>query len=766
MNSDTKNLTTSLPPKRRAGDLLQLNQGLSPEQKEQKRRLIRYVIIGCLALIPLFGYLQSRLLAGETSLPLSSNILIFSLININVILLLLMLYLVLRHLVELIFEQRKNILGAKLRTKLVVAFISLSLIPTTLLFFIALRFISTSMDYWFNTNVENSLQSSLQLAQSIIKNKKDQALAHGSQIASILESGHIAGHDLAGLETFFTATLNSATAGGPDAISLVSTTGKRMVSVRLSGLSLSGLPKLPIETIHQAVSDKKPLIITQKSSVGELVRSIIPIASSSPPGDRSLLVTTLLIPRKQLQRMESIMTGINDYRQLIMLKAPIKTSLLIMLLIITLLILFGATWFGFFIARGITGPIHKLAIATRRVADGELDFVLEKESDDEMGLLVESFNKMTADLAASNHRLAEANDALQKNSAIADQRRRYMETVLKNVAAGVISIDEHGNIQSINRFAEDLLKIESNSFINRHYQDALDGEYLSILKNYFHELHKSGKTTIERHLRLAIGRKMLSLLVNVTQLENSQHQPLGYVIVFDNLTKLEKAQRMAAWREVARRIAHEIKNPLTPIQLSAQRLRKRYLEKLASDGGIFDQSTATIIGQVDVIKSLVSEFSNFARMPKIEKKPGNLTALVEEIVVLYKEAHKRIIFTLAGSDDIPPISFDTIQIKRVLINLLDNAVAILSAGSRVDISIVVDRGQNTIAIAVGDNGPGINRKDKLRLFEPYFSTKKSGTGLGLAIANTIIAEHGGTIRVRDNIPNGTVFTVELPIDNN
>jgi len=764
LNSDTRNRHN--PAAGGSGQVLELNQGLSPEQRAQKRRLVRYVIIGCLALIPLFGYIQGRLLIQGASLPLSSNILIFSLINFNVILLLLMLYLVLRHLVELIFEQRKNILGARLRTKLVVAFISLSLIPTALLFFIALRFVSTSMDYWFNTNVENSLQSSLHLAQSIIKNKKEQALAHGSQIASLLESGHLSTHNLAELETFFTMTLNSSTAGGPDAISLVSTTGKRLVSVRLSGLAVAGLPEIPIEPLRHTIAGGKSRIITQKSSVGELVRSIIAVSPTTRDGNRVLLVTTLLIPRTQLQRMESIMTGINDYRQLIMLKAPIKTSLLIMLLIITLLIIFGATWFGFFIARGITGPIHKLAIATRRVADGELDFVLEKESDDEMGLLVESFNKMTADLAASNHRLAEAHDALRKSSAVADQRRRYMETVLKNVAAGVISIDEHGHIKSINRFAENLLRIDSDLFLNKHYEEALTGEYLDILKGYFRELHESDKSTIERHLRLAIGKKMLSLLVNITQLENDRHEPLGYVIVFDNLTKLEKAQRMAAWREVARRIAHEIKNPLTPIQLSAQRLRKRYLDKLASDGDIFDQSTATIIGQVEVIKSLVSEFSRFARMPKIIKKPGNLIQLAEEIVTLYKEAHKYITFTLTIRGEIPVISFDAIQIKRVLINLLDNAVAILSIGSMVEICIKVDGDGKHVAMAVKDNGPGIDRKDKLRLFEPYFSTKKSGTGLGLAIANTIIAEHGGTIRVRDNIPSGTVFTVMLPIDNN
>ncbi len=246
---------------------------------------------------------------------------------------------------------------------------------------------------------------------------------------------------------------------------------------------------------------------------------------------------------------------------------------------------------------------------------------------------------------------------------------------------------------------------------------------------------------------------------------DEQSNPIGFVIVFDNLTKLEKAQRLAAWQEVARRIAHEIKNPLTPIQLSAQRLRKRYMDSIPKDRDIFDQCTATIINQVEEIKRLVSEFSDFARMPKIHKKPSDIKKMVEEVYILYKEAHKHIAFSLETDDHLPEFFFDPVQIKRVLINLLDNAVSVIENSGTISLRLVLHKQQpQTVRLIVADDGPGITEEVKLRLFEPYFSTRKSGTGLGLAIAHTIITEHSGSIIVHENKPDGTVFTVELPLD--
>jgi two-component system nitrogen regulation sensor histidine kinase NtrY len=370
---------------------------------------------------------------------------------------------------------------------------------------------------------------------------------------------------------------------------------------------------------------------------------------------------------------------------------------------------------------------------------------------------------MTRDLLNSKQQLEQANLALKKSNIELDERRRYIEIILQNVAAGVISFDENRRITTINRFAEELLKIDKEIFLARDYRRTMIPDHLEILENFLVELTESGKSSIQRPLRLTVRNETFSLLVNCTRLVDENHDPIGVVLVFDNLTQLEKAQRAAAWREVAKRIAHEVKNPLTPIQLSAQRLRKRYLDALGPDGEVFDLCTRTIINQVDELKRLVSEFSNFARMPAVQKSLNSLPEMIEEVLVLYREAHKHIEFVFSTDAPIPLFNFDRKQLKRVLINILDNGVAVLKDGGTMEIHLFLNQEGNGIFLEIKDNGPGVDDKDKFRLFEPYFSTKKSGTGLGLAIAATIVADHGGYIRIRDNEPSGAVFVIELPL---
>ncbi|CAK8717831.1 MAG: HAMP domain-containing protein [Candidatus Electrothrix sp. AX5] len=733
---------------------------LTPKQRKQKQRLTRYVIVFCMLLIPLIVYTQRNLLSGELNLPLSSTVLIFALININGLLILLMLYLILRNLVELVFERRNKILGSHLRTRLVIAFVSLSMIPTIILFLVSLGSVSTAMEYWFNSNVEESLQSSLTLARNMFHETENRAANMGSHIGRLLEKGDVSMHDNINLQQLFNKTLSIVPLGAPDALSLINPQLGLAISAKGERLATISLPEIPSEALRKAANSKEPEIITRQVPAGELIQAIVPIQTNEE--HKAFLVTTLLIPAEKLALMQSVSKGITDYKQLVMLKAPIKLSMIIMLLIITLLILFGAIWFGFFIARSMTASINKLAEGTQRVAGGDLDFTIEKESDDEMGLLVDSFNSMTSDLLKSNRELAETHKALQKSNLISEQRRRYLETILKNVAAGVIAINEHNEVTTINPFAEKLLKIDTENFLHKDFHKALPLSHVSVIESFFTDLLKSGKRSIERHLNLTVRKgETYSLLVNITRLIDEQERPIGYVIVFDNLTKLEKAQRLAAWQEVARRIAHEIKNPLTPIQLSAQRLRKRYLTTIENDREIFEQCTGTIISQVDEIKRLVTEFSDFARMPRVKKQQANIIAIAADTLVLYREGHKHISFPLQY-DEVPQFAFDPVQIKRVLINLLDNAVSVLAHGGSVLTEIRLQEDDDTVRIIICDDGPGMSDQVRQRLFEPYFSTRKSGTGLGLAIANTIITEHNGVIKVHDNVPSGTVFTIELP----
>lgn len=736
---------------------------LNPAQRLKKKRLIRLVILICLGLLSLLTWLEKSLVTSDTTLPVSSNILLFGIINMNVLLALLMFFLVLRNLAELLFESRQKFLGFRLKTKLVASFICLSLVPAALLFFVALQFISTSMDYWFNTNIEQSLQESLELAQSVLQERKEQVTKDSHLIEERLFRQEINPYDPETIQKTLETIITSHLADGPDALTLISDDLHLEITASVPALAGLTLPTIPLSTVHEARSSKEGIILVQESEHGDLIRYVAEIPMLHLPSQKTILVTTRFIKSEQKQRMVLITQGIEDYRQLKHMQQPFKFWILAILLIVTLLIVFAAIWFGFYIAKGITEPIDKLAAATRRVAGGDLGFVLEKRSDDEMGLLVDSFNTMTTNLTFSNTRLEEAHRALQKSSQESEQRRRYTEIILQNVAAGVVSLDNSGRITTINRFAEKLLHINKALFLNRHYQEVLLKGHAEIISGFINALTLSGKTSIEQYLKLSVLKEKFSLLVNFTRLEDDEGNSLGFVLVFDNLTKLEKMQRMAAWREVARRIAHEIKNPLTPIQLSAQRLRKRYPEILNEENSVFDQCTHTIIRQVDELKRLVSEFSQFARMPKIEQAAADLAKVARETLFLYQEAHKEIIFTCSQTEPIPIFSFDAEQIKRCLINLLDNAVAVLSEGGTIAIVLSLNKEKESVFIKIADNGPGIPEEDKPKLFEPYFSTKKTGTGLGLAIVSTIVADHNGYIRVQDNIPHGSIFIIELPL---
>ncbi|MFZ5766935.1 MAG: ATP-binding protein [Thermodesulfobacteriota bacterium] len=720
---------------------------------EKKRRKVWTAIICCLLLIPLLTLAETRVFQlGTVPFPVSGNVLVFVLINFNVLLLLLMVFLVLRNLAQLVFERRKKMLGARLRAKLVVAFVSLSLIPTGLLFFISLQFVSTSMDYWFNIKVEQSLLESLHVGQEVYQEKRDELRRIGANIAGRIEQRHLdTGPEL------FAFLHDIIVSHGLSGLEIVSAQRSYVVRV-FEGLMVEadGVPDVAPDQLRKALSGDSTQIAIQKIEDGELVRSLIPFTLAGAEENPHVLISSLLIPQARLAQMEVISHGLEGYRQLMLLKKPIKTSLLVMLLIVTLLIVFSAVWFGFYVARSLTDPIDRLARATRRVADGELDFVLESDSGDEMGTLVDSFNQMTREVLASQNELEASNQELEN-------RRRYTEIILQNVAAGVISLDADGRITTINRFAEELLKIDRSALVGHDYRTVLNPNHRRILENFYAALDRSGKGTIEMPLRLTVREETFSLRVSMSRLVDENNRELGVVLVFDNLTELEKAQRMAAWREVARRIAHEVKNPLTPIQLSAQRLRKRYLEKLAADGEVFDLCTTTIINQVDELKRLVSEFSSFARMPAVQKSMNSLRTMAEEALVLYREAHRQIEFSLKCADEVPSFPFDVKQMKRVLINLLDNAVASVDAHGRIEVIISWDEADKRVFLEVRDNGHGVSDKDRLHLFEPYFSTKKTGTGLGLAIASTVVADHGGYIRFKDNVPSGARFIIELPL---
>jgi len=734
----------------------------SDRTKEMKRRRReRVIMIVTLPLIVFLTYIETHFLQFGRELPIGSNVLIFALMNINVILLLLLVYLVTRNVVKLIFERKRNIFGHRLRTKLVLTFIALSLLPTIVLFGLASQFIFTSMEYWYNIQVEQSLKKSLEVGRSFYKEAIDSGFVASNQLSeSITRDGLLDTGKRTQLAKLMQETRRA----------------HHFNEIALYSLNLQPLVRDPQaeavsivfdqpmrDALQQVTRQREPLNHITPAATGDMIWTFSPVLASGDTNKLAgLLIVGQLLPKGLLADMAEITRGFQNYQQMKMLKKPIKISHLIMLSLVTLLILFCASWFGFYLAKGITGPIQELAEGARRIADGDLDVHVEQDSDDEIGTLVNSFNRMTLDLQASKAALEKSNLELKLSSEEVERRRRYMEIVLRNVAAGVVSVDAEGHIRTINKSAESIFGVKSEDVLHSHYSEILQTNHMDIAGKFIdmHQLTK--QRTIQRQVRLLVGNRLMTLLVTVSILHDEEGQYLGIVVVFDDLTELEKAQRMAAWREVARRIAHEIKNPLTPIQLSAQRLRRKYLQSFAEDGKVFDECTRTIINQVDELKLLVNEFSNFARMPAANRSPNDLREIVQETLSLFRESHPSTNFVFDQHSPLPLLDLDREQMKRVMINLLDNAVAAVDGNGEIRINLSFDEILRIARLEVSDNGPGISAKDKIGMFEPYFSTKEKGTGLGLAIVSNIIADHHGFIRVRDNQPHGTTIVIELP----
>jgi two-component system nitrogen regulation sensor histidine kinase NtrY len=727
-------------------------------RKRRREWLIVVVIVGLVALSLRY---QGQLFNLTTEIPLSGNILVLALINLNILLIIFCLFLVLRNIFKLLLERRRGIPGAKLRSKLVLAFIALSLIPTMLLFFVSAGFITNSIENWFNSEIEDSLEESLEVAQTYYKNSASNALYYAEQISLAVKEQKLLNEDnLPVLEELIHQKQKEYNLG---IVEVFSSTLEELVRAVNPSVPAAEFSDPDSDSIREALQGNR---FTRISPIGraDLIRGIVPVYSNWNSNDVvGVVVVNYYVPYSLVNKMKEISSSFEQYKSTKLLKGKIQKGYILFLLLIALVIIFLSTWVGFHLARGITEPIQELAVATNRVASGDLNVTLDSYSQDEVGSLVEAFNTMTADLRKGQKEINRANLELQASNLELEQRRRYMEIVLANVTAGVISIDSQGHITTINKSAEKLLGLKTKRIIGRNFRDIVTPDYQPMIKGILKELIGSGKDSIRKQVSLPAGDTKIILLVNVTTLKDEHNEFMGTVVVFDDLTQLLKAQRMAAWREVARRIAHEIKNPLTPIQLSAQRLRRRYLDRFSEDDIVFDECTTMIIKQVDDLKNLVNEFSSFARMPASNPSLNNLNEVLNEALVLFQEGHKEIHFQLQTDPDLPAFSIDREQIKRVAINLLDNAVAAVNGNGKITVETSFNKDLRIATLKVSDNGCGIPSEDKPRLFEPYFSTKKSGTGLGLAIVSTIISDHNGYIRVRDNEPQGTHFIVELPI---
>ena len=730
-------------------------QSIEAEARRRKREL--YIILAVVPAILLLTYVESHVASLGSGIPIATNIFIFGLININIILLILLIFLVLRNMVKLFMERKSRLMGSRLRTKLVTAFVSLSIIPTFLLFFVVIGFINKSIDGWFGIKVEDSLKESLELAQNYYRDMNDRVASASRALAlTAADEGLLSDSEKVG--GFIEKKL---TEGDFSTIEVYAADGARSHFAISSKINRNMIPDVDPLSISKALKGEATGWV-QTLDTSDVVWGIAPIPL---PGGKvaGAMVVSYYVPRSLVEKMKEISAAFQGYRQLKLMKFHVKASYFTILLIITLLIVFFSIWIGRYLAKMLTVPIHELAEGTHAVASGNLDYRIKVESDDEIGLLVKSFNRMTEDLKAGKMNLEAANLDLRRTNTELDQRRQYIEIVLGNVPAGVVSIDKIGRIVSINRVAADMLGTDEGRALGRHYREVLREEDREVLREMFREMSEMELDSMERQMRVTVNGSSMTVLVNLNALKDETGSYIGMVAVLDDLTHLLKTQRMSAWKEVARRIAHEIKNPLTPIKLSAQRLRKKYLDRFPQEDTVFDECTMTIIKQVDDLKNLVNEFSNFARMPAANPSPNDLNEIVGEVMALYKSGQRKVKIESSVDQRLPVLDIDRDQIKRVLINLIDNAVAAVEEEGVVSVETHFLEDLKLARLEVADTGGGIQAEIKQRLFEPYFSTKKTGTGLGLAIVSNIISDHNGYIRVRDNQPRGTRFVIELPV---
>lgn len=732
---------------------------ISEEERNRRKREV-IIIFTIIAVVALLTFAENRIIHFGAGIPISNTILMFILININLLLLILLIFLVFRNLVKLLYDRKRKVMGAKLRTKLVVAFITLSLLPTIILFFFSINFITNSIEFWFNVPVEKALENSLLVGRSLYWQAEENSQFFMERISYQIETKKLLDPTKKKALSRYIQVVQREF--NLNAVELYDANASRLTFALSPELENVPFGVVSADNLLKEMPQKGVRSISESIIAGELIRTIgtIPFGVKRT-NTEAFVVLTRLMPPDLSENMVSISRGFEEYQQIKLLKKPIQVTYYITLSIVGLLVVFCAVWFGFFLAKTITIPIMELAEGTHRVAEGDLSFSIGLVADDEIGSLVDSFNKMTRDLRIGRDQLELSARLFREQNVEIEKRRQYMEIVLENVSAGVITLDAGGFISTINKSAEKMLHLKSDEIINKSYKKLLDGQLLNLAEEFMENLKTSRNRAVGLPLKLTVGGSPMSFLIHVNALKDDSGQHVGIVMVFDDLTELEKAQRMVAWREVARRIAHEVKNPLTPISLSAQRLKRKYSKELNQP--VFDECTQTITDQVKIIRNLVNEFSAFARFPTANPKPCALPPIIEETLALYKEGHQNTNFEFNIIDDIPLLNLDRQQIKQAMINLIDNAVVSVKNDGSILIALTHDPILKIVRLEVTDNGAGISDEDKTRLFEPYFSTKKAGMGLGLAIVSAIVADHNGMIRVHDNHPRGAKFIIELPV---
>ena len=711
------------------------------------------------------------------------GVLFLVLLYVNLFLVLALGILVVRNLHRLWLDRRQRRTGSRLRARMALMFVALSLLPTLVVAILSVNFLNRGVDSWFSDQISQALENSLEVSrayygenQRTVRHDAEAVVRNRSITTALILQGGEAASAVLEVERH---------ARGLDEIAIIRSDGTRIASA-------GSLPFDPIPDLGSLEDGSSRSLLTTNDS-GDRVRAFVRL------GEDLYLSTGHWIDRQILAQMDTIESVYVHYHRLRASHGLLKANHTVTLVLITLLLLLAAIWSGLHIADEITNPITELVIGTRKVAIGDLSVALSVTGEDELAILMASFNAMT-------QKLMENRRELQSKNALLEERRRFMAAIVGNISAGVISVNRFDVITLMNPAACDLLGISSEQAIGQPFIHVIPKEALQPLQSLlrqgkaqqpFSRQGEKGEATLssqkdvtrvgpplqgESEETLAQPSKNLSaqihiqgtekpqtLLARITLLEDGTGTNRGFILTFDDLTEVLIAQRTHAWSEVARRIAHEIKNPLTPIQLWAQRMRRKYLwsaEKERRDWRVLNEGTETIINQVEELRILVNEFSTFSRLPRPHLKDEDLSVTIGEVLRLHAAELRQITVTTQFTKKACYAPHDRRQIKQAITNLIGNALAaIAERKEKTRLAISTDQSKNGdwFLLCVADSGGGIPPANRDRVFEPYFTTKKKGTGLGLPIVKKIIEDHGGIIRIRESQWGGTLVEVQLPL---
>ncbi len=671
---------------------------------------------------------------------------------INIAGLLTLLVLLVGKLMGLVGEYRRHVPGSRLKARTVAVFSLLAVAPILVVYYFALQFLNRGIDSWFEGEVSQGLKDTRDLSRAALD----------LRVRDFEQNTVAVAHSLAGLSDFdLIASLDRARHES-SALEFTVVGPRTRILATSSDRPIDSLPLPASDEMMLQVRRGRPFAsLDTDSAGGYVIRAAAPIDARGDPTSR-VLIALYPVPEQLSELADTVQRSYAQYANLVQLREPLKSTFVLILTFVVLLSLIAAVYGAFFAAQRLVQPVQDLIAGTRAVARGDYDTKLPLPSRDELGFLVTSFNDMTK-------RLARARIETRHSQQAVEAQRAGLAVILARLSTGVVSLEADLTVRTANQAASAILGVDLDGVIGKRFDEAISDlplfrQFLNAVKQRLGAAHQDWREQIE--LISDTGRRVL--MCACTALPNDIGAEAGVVLVFDDITTLLQAQRDAAWGEVARRLAHEIKNPLTPIQLSAERMRRKFLTSMnAGDAQVLERATHTIIAQVDAMKQMVNAFSEYARAPDLHFARFDLNQLITEVVDLYRAQASNVDLKLTLEEHLPPLSADRVRIRQILNNLITNSLEALEGRDGAAIGIETrsaeDGGKPAAAIVVGDNGPGFQRDLIGTVFDPYVTSKPKGTGLGLAIVKKIVEEHGGRIEADNRSTGGARVRVLLPL---